>query len=79
MTGNVEYHLTNKVSLSGGIDYAYYKYIIQQGSERDNVWTYYMDVEWGIRPKMELDAGLAVDVDDLFTYTTLTVRFTVRF
>jgi hypothetical protein len=38
-----------------------------------------VDVEWEIRPKMELDLGLAIDVDDLFTYTTLTVRFTVRF
>jgi hypothetical protein len=79
LTGGVDYRVNTRVSLGAGIDYAYYKYIVQQGSEQDNVWTYYVNVEWEIRPKMELDAGIAVDVDDLFTYTTLTVRFTVRF
>ncbi len=79
VTGGVDYRLNTKVSLAAGIDYAYYKYIVQQGSEQDNVWTYYVNVEWEIRPKMELDAGVAVDVDDLFTYTLLTVQFTVRF
>lgn len=79
VTGNLGYEASPKVSLSAGIDYAYYKYVVQQGSERDNVWTYYAEVEWEIKPRMELDAGVAVDVDDLFTYTLLTVRFTVRF
>jgi len=79
LTGNVDYRVNAKVSVAGGIDYAYYKYIVQQGTERDNVWTYYVNVEWEIRPKMELDAGISVDVDDLFTYTQLTLRFTVRF
>ncbi|HEX5136104.1 MAG TPA: hypothetical protein VFY93_03970 [Planctomycetota bacterium] len=78
-TGNVDYHLNTKVSIAAGIDYAYYKYFVQQGTEADNVWTYYVNVEWEIRPKMELDAGISVDVDDLFTYTQLTLRFTVRF
>jgi hypothetical protein len=79
LTGNVDYRLSAKVSVSGGIDYAYYKYIVQQGTEQDNVWTYYVNVEWEIRPKMDLDAGISVDVDDLFTYTQFTLRFTVRF
>jgi hypothetical protein len=79
LTGSLDYRLNANVSVTGGIDYAYYKYIVQQGTERDNVWTYYVNVEWEIRPKMELDAGISVDVDDLFTYTQFTLRFTVRF
>jgi len=79
LTGSVDYHLSEKVSVAAGIDYAYYKYFVQQGTEADNVWTYYVNVEWEIRPRMDLDAGISVDVDDLFTYTQLTLRFTVRF
>jgi len=79
LTGGLDYQVNTRVSLSGGIDYAYYKYVVQQGSELDNVWTYYVNVKWEIRPKMELDAGVDIDVDDLFTYTLVTVRFTVRF
>jgi hypothetical protein len=79
LTGGADYRLSKKVALSAGIDYSYYKYVVQQGTERDDVWTYYVDVEWKIRPKMELDGTVSVDVDDLFTYTTLSVRLTVRF
>jgi hypothetical protein len=79
LTGNVDYRVNTRVSVAAGIDYAYYKYNVQQGTEQDNVWTYYVNVEWEIRPKMDLDAGISVDVDDLFTYTQFTLRFTVRF
>jgi len=79
LTGSVDYRLNTRVSFAAGIDYSYYKYIVQQGSEEDNVWTYYVNVQWEIRPKMELNGGVSVDVDDLFTYTQLTLRFTVRF
>jgi hypothetical protein len=79
LTGNLSYRATTQVSLNGGIDYSYYKYIVQQASERDNVWTYYVNVRWKIRPKWTLDGGISVDVDDLFTYTQLTLRLTVRF
>jgi hypothetical protein len=79
VTTAVDYKFSAKVRGSAGIDYSYYKYIWQQGSERDNVWTYYVNVDWQIRPKVDLDAGFSIDVDDLFTYTQLTLRLTVRF
>jgi len=79
LTAALDYKVDSEVTVSGGIDYSYYKYVWAQGSERDNVWTYYIEVEWRFKPKMTLDAGISIDVDDLMTYTELTIRFTWRF
>ena len=77
--GHVTWRVSPTVDLDAGIDYAFYKYILFQNTERENVYTYSVRVDWRARKKTTVTGGISIDDDRFFTYTTLFARVTVRF
>ena len=77
--GHADFRATDALTLSGGIDYAFFKYDFLQDTEREDVWTYWLDARWKYSKRFEFRARASVDEDDFHTYTTFEFSVTVRF
>jgi hypothetical protein len=77
--GSLDYQVSDDVRVSGGIDYAFYKYDWYEDTEREDVWTYSLDAHWKYSKTVKFRARLSIDDDEDNTYTTFNVSVTVRF
>jgi len=77
--GHVDWRLSTTVDLSGGVDYALYKYDWFQDTERENVWSYSARVRWKVRKATELLGSVSFDDDEIDEYWTLAIRLVWRF
>jgi len=79
VTSNADVRLRENVLLSGGVDYALYKYDWFSNSEREDVWTYRADLRWDVSEKLRAEFRVAVDDDSVATWTMVIARLTWRF
>lgn len=77
--GHVDVRVREDVTLSGGVDYALFKYDWFQDTEREDVWTYSVRIQWDPTKDVRVVGGVTVDDDRFDTYTTVYVRVRVRF
>jgi len=77
--GHVDYRLDRQWTITGGIDFSYYKYDYQLDTERENVWTFSVEGRYKINARTTARARLAVSEDDFETWTTLDLRLSLRF
>jgi hypothetical protein len=79
VSGHLDFRLSEKITLSGGIDYALYKYDFFQNTEHEDVWTYAARLRWQVREKIRVTGEFSVDDDRFYTYYTFLLKVTVRF
>jgi hypothetical protein len=77
--GHLDFRASEEVELSGGIDYALFKYDWFQDTERENVWTYSARVRWKMRKATELIGSVSLDDDRYEETWTVFVRVVWRF
>jgi hypothetical protein len=77
--GSADYEATKELTVSAGVDYALFKYDFLQDTEREDVWSYWLDARWRVAEKTDLRGRLSLTDDDFETYVTLEVSVTVRF
>jgi hypothetical protein len=79
VSGHVDFRFSEDITLSGGIDYALYKYDFFLDTEHEDVWTYSARIRWQVREKIRVTGQFSVDDDRFYTYYTLLMKVTVRF
>ncbi|MHC4953616.1 MAG: hypothetical protein ACYTGZ_06980 [Planctomycetota bacterium] len=79
ITSNVDIRLKESLTLALGLDYALYKYIWFDNTEREDVWTYRAELEWKPKPALRGVLGLYIDDDSVTTWTYLVAKLTWKF
>jgi hypothetical protein len=77
--GHADFRAGDTLTLSGGVDYALFKYDWFQDTEREDVWTYSLGGRWRYSKTLDFRARLTVDDDRFHTFTTFRLSATVRF
>jgi hypothetical protein len=77
--GQADYQATPELTVGGGIDWAQFKYFYLEDTEREDVWTYWVDARWKVSPKVDVRGRASLDEDDFHTYLTFDLSVTVRF
>ena len=79
ITSNLDFRLKKNLLLSVGLDYALYKYIWFDNSEREDVWTYRGELRWDPKPSLRAVFGVYVDDDRVTTWTYLVAKLVWKF
>ena len=79
ITSSLDYRIKENLLLSLGLDYALYKYIWFDNSERENVWTYRGELRWEPKPSLRAVFGVYVDDDRVTTWTYLVAKLVWKF
>lgn len=77
--GHADFELRKGLTLSGGIDYALYKYDFFLDDEREDVWTYAVRLRWKASDRVRVKCEISVDEDRFTTWTTVVLQAEVRF
>lgn len=77
--GQADFRLSSEVTAAGGVDYALFKYDFFTDTERENVWTYWLDLRWKESKDFEVRGRFSLDDDEYYTYVTVELSLIVRF
>ena len=79
VTSNLDYRLDPEWTLSGGVDYSFFKYDWFQNTEREDVWTWFLRARWKAKKDVRADFEAMLEDDRFDVYWSFVASVVVRF